>query len=353
MHRRTLKQSYNLTLLPSNYLTFKPLSQVITMSIQTIVTIPPYAPFIREVVRHKSVSGLRLNTVMPVKESEQLEDMLKRLDDETKKAGNKELWIDLKCRQLRVKEYWVPPYTKIRISHNIKVETPVTAYFSDGNEHATVVEVDGDGLIMLEGPKRVVGPGESINIIHPSLSIEGFLTDTDKRYIEAACKVGIHNYMLSFTETQDDIETLYKLDGDANAVAKIESRKGMDYVKNEWGKDNEDKSVKQNAVITNQSLMKSRLMAARGDLYIELSKPHEIIDAVETIIKTDPNAIVASRIFNSFSHSLEPTCNDIGDVDNLLRMGYKTFMLGDDICMRRESVMSALNLFSAMAERYS
>lgn len=318
------------------------------MSIQTIVTIPPYAPFIREVVKHTSVSGLRLNTVMPVKGSEPLEDMLKRLNNETKNAGDKELWIDLKCRQLRVKEYWVPPYTEIKISHRIKVETPVTAYFSDGNEHATVVEVDGDRLIMLEGPKRVVGPGESINIIHPSLSIEGFLTDTDKRYIEAACKVGIHNYMLSFTEEQDDIEALYSLDAEAKAVAKIESKKGMNYVKNEWGKDN---LVKPNAIATTSKLV--RLMAARGDLYVELEKPHEIIDAVETIIKTDQNAIVASRIFNSFSHSLEPTCNDIGDVDNLLRMGYKTFMLGDDICMRRESVMSALNLFSAMAERYN
>ncbi|MBS3122708.1 hypothetical protein J4434_07545 [Candidatus Woesearchaeota archaeon] len=305
------------------------------MSIGAIVTIPPYAPFIREVARHQIVSGLRLNTVMPIKGP--LEDMLKRLDDETKNAGNKELWIDLKCRQLRVKEYWVPPYTEIKISHNIKVETPVTAYFSDGNEQATVVEVDGDRLIMLEGPKRVVGPGESINIVHPSLSIEGFLTETDKRYIESACKVGIHNYMLSFTEMQEDIEALYKLDAEAKTVAKIESQKGMNYVKQVCG---ENKGVK------------PRLMAARGDLYVELSKPHEIIDAVETILKKDKDAIVASRLFNSFSHSLEPTCSDISDVDNLLRMGYKTFMLGDDICMRRESLLSALNLFSAMAERY-
>ena len=107
----------------------------------------------------------------------------------------------------------------------------------------------------------------------------------------------------------------------------------MSYVKNQWAGE-------------------SRLMAARGDLYVELSKPHEIIDAVETILKKDKDAIVASRLFNSFSHSLEPTCSDISDVDNLLRMGYKTFMLGDDICMRRESLLSALNLFSAMAERY-
>ena len=43
---------------------------------------------------------------------------------------------------------------------------------------------------------------------------------------------------------------------------------------------------------------------------------------------------------------------DIGDVDSLMRMGYRTLMLGDDICMRRESVMSALNLLYAMGGKY-
>ena len=50
--------------------------------------------------------------------------------------------------------------------------------------------------------------------------------------------------------------------------------------------------------------------------------------------------------------SYEPTSADISDADNLLRMGYRTFMLGDDVCMERNSVMSAINLFEAIAERY-
>lgn len=301
------------------------------MDIRAIVTIPPYAPFIREVARHPAVSGLRLNTVMPIKGS--LEDVLKMLGEETKLAGDKELWVDLKCRQLRVRDYWAPPFTEIRLTHKISVDTPVTAYFSDGKEEATVVQVDGDRLIMLEGPKRVIGPGESLNIVHPSLVIEGNLTDTDKRYIDAACKVGLHKYMLSFVEDNADVQELYKLDPVAVGVAKIESQKGIDYVRHRWDK-------------------ASRLMAARGDLYVEMNRPHDIIEAVETIVKADPNAIVASRLFTSFSHGLDPACSDIGDVDNLLRMGYKTFMFGDDICMRRDSILSGLNLFNAMKERY-
>ncbi len=293
-----------------------------------IVTIPPYAPFIDEVVDHPAVSGLRLNTVMPTKGK--LEDTLKMLQDKVK---DKDLWIDLKCRQLRVKNFGVPPFTEIELTHQIEVETPVTAYFSDGNERATVLEADQNRLIMQEGPQRVIGPGESVNIIHPSLKISGYLTETDEEYISAAKEVGLHNYMLSFVERPEDSNKLKELDPEAEIVEKIESIKGILYADKHWKNG-------------------TRLMAARGDLYIEVKKPHYITRAVERIVKKDSNAIVASRIMGSFAHSLEPSCSDIGDVDNLLRMGYRTLMLGDDVCMRRNSVMSALNLLQAMSERY-
>jgi len=297
---------------------------------KAIVTIPPYALFIDEVLKHEIVSGVRLNTVMPVKES--LEDLLKRLDEKAKKFG-KDLWVDLKCRQLRVKTYGVPPFTEIELSHNIEVNTPVKAYFSDGKEAANVLEVDGNRLIMQEGPKRVVGPGESVNIPDSSLKIKGYFTDTDKKYIEAGKKAGVDHYMLSFVEGKEDIDSFKELYPEAVVAAKIESGKGMQYVSKEWDKE-------------------ARLMAARGDLYVELRMPHHIIEAIETIVEKDPDAIAASRIFSSLSYGLEPSCEDIGDADNLLRMGYKTLMLGDDICMQRDSIISGLNLFEAMSRRY-
>lgn len=296
--------------------------------ISAIVTMPPYAPYIDEVLRHPAVSGIRLNTVMPVKEP--LEELIKQLDSKAKKH-RKELWVDLKCRQLRVKNYGVPPFTEIELTHRIRVETPVTAYFSNGTETATVLKVNGNKLIMQEGPRRVVGPGEAVNIPHRSLEIEGYFTDTDRKYIEACTKAGLHNYMLSFVEGQEDIDELYKLDPEAKIVAKIESQKGLSYARN---------------------CSRTRLMAARGDLFVEVAMPHKMIDALEGILKADPDAIVASRLFSSLSRGLEPSCEDIGDADNLLRMGYKTFMFGDDICMERDSIISGLNLFHAMAERY-
>ena len=302
-----------------------------------IVTIPPYASFIREVAAHPVVSGLRLNTVMPVKES--LEEVLDRLHSEVKHL-DKKLWIDLKCRQLRVKGYWVPPFTEVEVSHDIKVNTPTKAYFSDGKEVATLVRVDGNKLIMLEGPKRVIGPGESVNIPDNSLKIDGYFTDVCKDYINAAKKIGIHDYMISFVEHTEDVKTMYELDPDANIVEKIESLKGLDYVNHYWNKGDDVVSGK------------SRLMAARGDLFVELRMPHHNIKATEDIIKKDPNAIVASRLLSSLTYSLEPSCADINEIDNLLRMGYRTFMLGDDICMDRDSVISALNVFYAISKSY-
>ncbi|MBI2666265.1 hypothetical protein HYX13_01500 [Candidatus Woesearchaeota archaeon] len=300
---------------------------------KAIVTVPPYAPFIDEIVEHPLVSGIRLNIVMPLKGSRR--DNLKRLQD---LAGYKDLWIDLKCRQLRIKTYGVPPFTEVELSHIIGVNTPTTAYFTGGKEGkipVTVLAVEGNKLIMQDGPHRVVGPGESINIPDSSLKIEGYFTETDLQYITAAKEIGLHRYMLSFVEKKEDIDALRGFDKNAKIIAKIESQKGLGYVAKEWNKNQE-----------------TRLMAARGDLYMEVKKPHEILDAVEGIVAKDPSAIAASRILDSFADSLEPTCQDISDIDNLLRMGYRTFMLGDEVCLRRESVLSALNLLNAVCERY-
>ncbi len=295
---------------------------------KTLVTLAPYAPFIDEVLRHPFVSGMRLNTVMPIKGN--LEDTLKGLLEKAERRG-KEFWVDLKCRQLRVASYSTPPFTEIALSHEIEVETPAKAYFSDRNESATILAVEGNRLIMQEGPKRVVGPGESVTI--PHVSIRGYFTDSDKRYMEACEKLGIHTYMLSFVEQQADIDSILSHDPKANVIAKIESEKGLKYVEECYDE-------------------KTRLMAARGDLYMELHWPHKMIDAVQDILAKDPDAIVASRILDSFALQPEPSCQDVGDLDNLLRMGYRNFMLGDEVCLRRETIVPALNVLQLVAERY-
>ena len=70
---------------------------------------------------------------------------------------------------------------------------------------------------------------------------------------------------------------------------------------------------------------------------------------MKDVLAADPAAIVASRICDSLAWDLEPSCQDISDVAHLLSLGCRTLLLGDEVCLRRDSVLSALNLIEAIA----
>jgi hypothetical protein len=296
------------------------------MIISAIVTVPPYASFLDEVANHPLVSGFRLNTVMPLKEGprEGLELLSKY---------GQPLWVDLKGRQLRVVGAAVPPFTEIRISHRIDVCTPVDAYFSDGNERARIVAVDGDRLILEDGPRRLIGPGESINIVHPSLRIEGTLTETDRAYLAAMGEKGLSRVMLSYVETVEDVDEVKRLLPRAEMILKIETQRGLAFAE-KYGP------------------RYGHLMAARGDLYVEVLQPHRLITAVRTVIESDENAIAGSRLFDSLAWQPIPVSSDVTDAAYLLEIGYRAFMLGDQVCMKRDSVIGALNLLEAIAGEF-
>ncbi|MBN1428815.1 MAG: hypothetical protein JXB07_10550 [Anaerolineae bacterium] len=296
------------------------------MNISTIVTVPPYASFLEEVAAHPLVGGFRLNTVMPLKDGPH--EGLDRLS-----TYGQPVWVDLKGRQLRVVGAAIPPFTEIKISHKIKVHTPVDAYLSDGNERARVVAVDGDRLILEDGPRRLIGPGESINIVHPTLQIDGTLTETDLAYLAAMKERGLSHVMLSYVEAVEDVEEVRQLLPEADVVLKIETRRGLEFAR-EYGSRH------------------GRLMAARGDLYVEVPRPHQIVPAIRKIIESDQTAIVASRLFESLAWQPVPACTDVTDVAYLLAIGYRTFMLGDQACLKRDSVIAALNLLEAIAEEF-
>ncbi len=291
--------------------------------IHAIVTAPPYAPFLSEVASHPLVSGLRFNTVMPVRGG--ADDALARLAD-----LGQPLWVDLKGRQLRVVGAAIPPYTSITLSHKVEVPTPTVAFISDGREPLKVAAVDGERLILQDGPHRLIGPGESVNIPHPKLKILGTLTETDRLYLEAMQGRGLKQVMLSYAERASDIAEVRGLLPDAEVMLKIESRAGLDFVRRDGARH-------------------GRLMAARGDLFVEVEQPHKIVSALRSIVAADPEAVVASRLCESLVEHPVPSCADISDVALLLSLGYRTFLLGDAVCLRRETVVEALNLLEAVA----
>lgn len=297
------------------------------MPIDAIITMPPYAAFLEEAAAHPLVSGLRLNTVMPLKGGP--EEALLRLS-----SAGKPLWVDLKGRQLRVVGAAVPPFTEIRVSHRVTVDTPADVYFSDGMEHGRLAAVDGDRLILEDGPRRLIGPGESVNIVHPSLEIHGTLTQTDLEYLAAMARLGLGKAMLSYVEAPSDAEEVRQRLPGAELLLKIETRRGLAYAR-KFG------------------AAHGHLVAARGDLFVEIPRPHLLPAALSDIIRADPAAVVASRIFDSMATHPVPSSADISDVAFLLSLGYRRFMLGDAVCLRRESLLEALNLLEAMAIKYT
>jgi pyruvate kinase len=302
------------------------------MDVRAIVTTPPYATFLDEVAAHPLVCGLRLNTVMPLRTGPS--EALERL-----RGYGQPLWVDLKGRQLRVVGAAIPPYTAVRVSHPVQVETPVDAFFSDGDEHVRVVAVDGDRLILEDGPRRLIGPGESVNIVHPSLRIEGTLTETDRAYLAAMAatrsdgRLGLRRVMLSYVESVADVEEVRALLPGAEVMLKIESQRGLAFARR-------------------HGAAHGRLMAARGDLYVEVLRPHRIVGALRDIIAADPGAVVASRICDSLADFPVPASADIGDLGFLLTLGYRTFLFGDRVCLQRDSVIEALNLLQAVAGEF-
>ena len=119
-------------------------------------------------------------------------------------------------------------------------------------------------------------------------------------------------------------------------MAKIENKKGLEYVAKEFRK-------KPNL----------SLMAARGDLYVEVDKPHHILEALKLIVKKDPEAGVGSRLLLSTINKPVPECADFMDLAWLYDIGYRKMMLCDEICLKEELLARAINAFESFRGGYA
>ncbi len=226
---------------------------------------------------------------------------------------NKKLWIDIKGRQLRVDAWADPLYECVELNHPIKVDFPARIAFRNGST-SQISHVDGNKIFLMKPPREVLGKGQSVNIIGSTPNIlDGYLTKQDVLYLEACKELNVKNIMASFVEQEDDLEEIKKIVGcDAIICAKIESQKGIGF-------------------IVSHSLQS--LMAARDDLFIELNGNYKMMqEALKIIITSDLNAICASRIFTSLERRESPDFSDYEDLEMMYQMGYRRFMLCDNVC---------------------
>jgi pyruvate kinase len=296
--------------------------------LELIVTQGPYSSFLGEVAGIDVVSGVRLNTIMPIKEG-RTEEKLAELKTTVQP---KPLWVDLKARQLRVVEFANTPYTAVTVSHKIRVKLPNTVYFDNGTITGKLVDIDGNKLILEDYVGRLIGPGESVNIIDDGLEYlePSVLTKRDREYVEVCRKLDIPHFMLSFVEQPEDIDYLQGLYPGCQVMAKIESKRGLTNLE----------SIVQVA---------ESVMAARGDLYTEIDYPHQIADVMKRIRRVGGDqSVAASRMLGSLLKHPMPSCPDVMDVQYLKEMGYRRFLIGDDICFKREMLMQAIRIFKAI-----
>jgi len=305
------------------------------LPIEWLVTLQPNFLHFRRFARDPRLGGIRLNN--PHWTPDELREELIFANSVQPTVP---LYFDVKGWQLRVIEHHPNDrYLDITLNHPIQVETPTVVIFKAGADRALLerVEEGGTRLIFRGGPEYKVRPGESLQIRDPSLRVLGDqFTPAELEKIEIAKQMGISRYFLSYVSHQADVDRLQELVGrDAEIRLKIETQQGLSFVANEFRK---------------QPNLK--LVAARGDLYVEVDHPHNIMKALQLIISKDPEACVGSRIMLSVIQEPVPSCADFLELGWLYDAGYRSMLLCDELCLKEDLLGTALNACGSFAENY-
>ncbi len=301
-----------------------------------MATLWPSFPHFSRFAQDDRLEAIRLNSAMIT--NAQLDQ---ELDLALKPEITVPLYFDVKGRQLRVTEVHLNDnYLDLTLNHPIKVKTPTMVLFKAGEDRCLLKEVREDGrrLIFDGGPDFMVIAGESIHIRDSSLQVFGSVfTDSEKAKIDKVYNAGFRKFFLSYVQAQRDIDEFMELVGsDVEIMLKIENKQGLAFVANGFKK-------KEN----------HRLVAARGDMYVEIDRPHQIMAALKLIIAKDPQANVGSRMLLSIVHEPVPSCADFLELAWLYDIGYRSMMLCDELCLKEDLLATAVNAWHSFKEEYT
>ncbi len=294
---------------------------------------PAFDHFARFAVDRR-IQGIRLNSAMMA---------ASEIDNKFVLAAHNTtvpLWFDIKGMQLRIKDVPFPDQENlvIDLTRPIKCKTPCAVWFKGGEDTANCVEIQNGGtrLVFDRWPRYMVKPGESIHIRNPELEVEGeVLLDYELEKIQKIKAVGIKRWYLSYVYDQRHVDAFREVIGDDELILKIENQAGLKYVATQY-----------------RPMPNTRLAAARGDLYVEVTQPHDILRAVKLIIERDPQAIVGSRMLLSLVKGDVPSCADFSELAWLYDIGYRNFLLCDELCLKEHMLGAAVNTFDAFRKDY-
>ena len=300
------------------------------------LTLWPAFPHFPRFAGDVRVQGIRLNSAMM--EASEIDEEFERLI----RKARVPLWFDVKGMQLRIREVICGPdqdHLEFRLNRPVTVKTPCRVEFKAGEDAAECIEVKDGGthFVFRGGPFYEVREGESIHIRHPHEVSGPVLLDYEVEKIERVLSLGFTQFYLSYVWEQRHVDEFREAVGrEAFVMLKIENRPGLDWIANEWKKQE-----------------RTSLVAARGDLYVEVNRPHEIMMAVKLLIEKDPTATVGSRLLLSLVDSGVPRCADLSDLAWLYDIGYRSFLLCDELCLKDELLGRAVNVFDAFRDEYA
>jgi pyruvate kinase len=309
-------------------------------ALEHFVTLCPSFPHFPRFAQDRRLAGIRINSAALSNDE---------VTSEVKAAGKIgsliPLWFDIKGRQLRVTEVFPNrTHIDIRLNHPITVKTPTVVLFKAGADHALLAEVTEGGRRLIFADGRTHGPmsevkvGDSLHIRDSTLRVSGEqFVPAEMEKIATAKAAGFKKFFLSYVQCQRDVDEFRELIGrDSQVYLKIEDQKGLAYVSGEY--------VKRDGIA---------LVAARGDLYVEVAKPHDILPALRLIIERDPEAMVGSRMLLSMVQGPVPSCADFSELAWLYDVGYRRMLLCDELCMHEPMLSGAVNVLEAFRASYA
>lgn len=343
--------------------------------IELSITLLPSLPHFGRYINDDRLSDIRLNNV--ALRLNELRSSFEKI--ETLGGKTRPLWFDFKGRQPRVVRAWFVGNTpeeshlEVLLNHPVRVPTPAVTLFKAESDSAVLARLEDGGRKLVftngkeDGPYNEVRTGESIHVRHPEFRVRGRVyVTTERRKIALSREFGYDKFYLSFVEKASDdsgfcrvvaradlanaakgvvpntFSSMYDLDEaiervgrDVELRLKIETPAGLHFVANEW-------KPRKNV----------HLVAACGDMYVELERADHIFAALKLIIEKDPGAQLASRIFLSMADSPVPSRADFLELAWLYDIGYRKFMMCDHVCVKEELLEPAINAFQAFREEY-
>jgi pyruvate kinase len=205
-----------------------------------------------------------------------------------------------------------------------------------GEDAGRIGEISEDGfrLTFDANPRYRVKPGESLHIKDPNLEIGGPLfTDAELSKLAVVKASGlIDRWFLSYVQERRDVELFREVVGpDDLVMLKIEDKRGLRFVRT-WHRTGNE-----------------RLVAACGDLHVEVDQPHHILDAVRLIVDADPTAVAGSRMLLSIAREKMPSYADFAQLAWLRSVGFGSYLLCDELCLKGDLLGRAVNAFGAWA----